>query len=138
MEKIYMQQMENLIIKQSYNMCCSWKSITYAGVYGTCEFSITQLDVEDQFKIQCVFTYAADSKFRPRVIKKIDMLGYRKNNRVFASSDLGLAYDNMHLNITLSFDDLVVTGYYSTMNPIDCGALKTAGTKEQWKEVFGL
>lgn len=133
-----------------YILHAGWSSSTYPNIHGVCEFKIFRPvrnnDNNDQFSAEAVFQYAIDSQFRAGKKHIVELLCARRgvgdSSRIIAQSLLKSSHHSRQsdhqLLFTFSFDKPVVTGYYASVVPIDCGALKTVEPKSQWREAFGI
>ncbi len=108
-----------------------WSSVTYSGVKGTCIIDIIKVD--NEIKVNCSFGYDTDSKFRPGSLKDYEMICTVFDHRVNIQTELNTINQ---LIITLAFDKPVMSGFYASVQPIDCGVIKLSGNKAQWKSAF--
>ncbi|QYB17707.1 hypothetical protein PV-S19_0343 [Pacmanvirus S19] len=110
-----------------------WSSVTYSGVKGTCIFNIEKID--DKLKVGCAFGYDTDSKFRSGSLKDYEMQCITFDQRVNIQTETDMV---SQLIITLVFDKPIMTGFYASIQPIDCGVIKLSGNKSQWKAAFNM
>jgi len=112
-------------------LTADFKSITYPGAGGKCIFTTNDNNVN------CTITYDSKSTYSPGLTKSVNLNIVKSDeySRIAGQSELSC---DLQFAISLAFDKPILTGYYTSIGPIDCGIFKPNKSKRVWRDVFNV
>ncbi len=88
--------------------------------------------------IEICMKYNENSTFKPGTVRAMNLQGIRdpKNKKVVVSSPVTSI--EQQISVSVSFASVFPVAYYSSISPLDAGAIKPRGHAAAWKEAFDM